>query len=228
MKTKNIWSGFLQAWLKNRLSMALIFLIVGVSTVWADDWQYWSTWSVTHSISKKEQVSALTEIYFRGIISGDYVYDEYVTYGRKLGHGFGLLGQLYFESVKSTDGKWNGTRSAVAGLSYAFEIPKAFAVKIEDRFFYRLNSPAEWDYHRPRLYLSRGFGPLTFLLLDEMRVDLSGERADKFFRNRIYANLSAKISPSVLLGLGYLRQSDKIGGRWQSFAGVQSLVTINF
>lgn len=194
----------------------------------ANDWQYWSTWSATHPVSKKEQVSALTEIYFRGILSKDYVYDEYVTYGRKLGHGFSLLGQLYFESVKSADGKWNGTRSLVAGLSYAFEIPKAFAVKIEDRFFYRLSSPAEWDYHRPRLYLTRGIGPIILTLSDEMRIDLSGERADKFFRNRIYANLSTKISPSVMVGLGYLRQSDKIGGSWASFDGVQSLVTVNF
>ena len=194
----------------------------------ANDWQYWSTWSATHSVSKKEQVSVLTEIYFHGIISEDYVYDEYVTYGRKLGHGFSLLGQLYFESVKSVDGKWNGTRSAVAGLSYAFEIPKAFAVKIEDRFFYRLNSPAQWDYHRPRLYLTKGIGPIILTLSDEMRIDLSGGRADKFFRNRIYANLSTKISPAVMLGLGYLRQSDKIGGSWASFDGIQSLVTVNF
>jgi hypothetical protein len=145
-----------------------------------------------------------------------------------LGHGFALSGQLYFESVKSPDNKWLTTRSAVAGLSYAFEIPKAFAVKIEDRFFYRLNSPAEWDYHRPRLYLTRGIGPVTFLLSDEMRIDLTGRRADKFYRNRIYANLSVKFFQSLLLGFGYLRQSDKIGGRWESFNGVQSLVTVNF
>ena len=194
----------------------------------ANDWQYWSTWSATHPVSKKEQVSVLTEIYFHGIISEDYVYDEYVTYGRKLGHGFSLLGQLYFESVKSADGKWNGTRSLVAGLSYAFEIPKAFAVKIEDRFFYRLNSPAQWDYHRPRLYLTHRFGLVTLTISDEMRIDLTGCRDNKIFRNRIYANLSTKISPAVMVGLGYLRQSDKIGGSWASFDGVQSLVTVNF
>jgi hypothetical protein len=214
--------------MKTKLSMFIMFLLGGAASVSANDWQYWSTWSATHNISKKEQVSALTEIYFHGILSGDNVYDEYVTYARKLGHGFGLSGQLYFESVKSPDNKWNATRSAVAGLSYAFEITKAFAVKIEDRFFYRLNSPAEWDYHRPRLYLTRGIGPVTLTLSDEMRIDLTGVRADKFFRNRIYANLSTKISPAVMLGLGYLRQSDKIGGSWASFVGVQSLVTVNF
>ena len=228
MKRKTMFCKFFQSLLRAKSSLVLAFLLGGAASVSANDWQYWSTWSATHNISEKEQVSALTEIYFHGILSGDYIYDEYVTYARKLGHGFGLSGQLYFESVKSPDNKWNGTRSAVAGLSYAFEIPKAFAVKIEDRFFYRLNSPAEWDYHRPRLYLTRGIGPVTLLLSDEMRIDLTGGRADKFFRNRIFANLSAKLSPSLQLGIGYLRQSDKIGGVWESFNGVQSLVTVNF
>ena len=77
----------------------------------------------------------------------------------------------------------------MAGLSYAIEISHAFSVRIEDRFFYRLNSSAEWDYHRPRLYLTRGIGPVTLLLSDEMRIDLTGGRAVKFYRNRIYANL---------------------------------------
>jgi len=214
--------------MKTKLSMFIMFLLGGAASVSANDWQYWSTWSATHNISKKEQVSALTEIYFHGILSGDYVYDEYVTYARKLGHGFGLSGQLYFESVKSPDNKWNATRSAVAGLSYVFEISHAFSVKVEDRFFCRLNSPAEWDYHRPRLYLTRVIGPVTIMVSDEMRIDLTGRRADKFFRNRIFANLSAKLSSSLQVGIGYLRQSDKIGGGWESFNGVQSLVAVNF
>jgi hypothetical protein len=213
--------------MKIKMSIVFILLLYCTASVFAEDWQYWSTWSAIHDISSKAQVSALTEAYFRGI-SDDYVYDEYITYSHKLEHGFGLFGQLYFESVKSSSNAWLGTRSAVAGLFYEKELYHIGRIKLEDRIFYRLNSPAEFDYHRPRLYFFRDIGQIKLTLSDEMRIDLTGERTDKFYRNRIYAMVSKKVSPSLLLGIGYLRQSDKNGGSWESFNGVQSLVSVIF
>ena len=211
-----------------RLMLALLALVASAAPLFAADWQYWSTWSATHDVSDKAQVSALTEAYFRGSLADDYVYDEYVSYFRKLGHGFGLLGQLYFESVKTSGDTWAGTRSAVAGLSYEKNVFNVCKMKIEDRLFYRLNSPAQWDYHRPRLYLTRDIGKVKLSLSDEMRIDMTGERAENFYRNRIYAMVSTKVTSSLLVGLGYLCQSDKIAGDWISFNGVQSLVSVQF
>jgi hypothetical protein len=194
-----------------------------------EDWQYWSTWSATHKLSDKSSVSALAEVYFRDDMSDDYVYDEYLTYARRLGSGFGFVCQAYFESVEKTRGEWTGTRSAVAGPTYTVDITGIGKLKLEDRFFYRVNSAAGWDYHRPRIYLSRDIGPVTLMLSDEMRVDLSNERAFDFFRNRIYATVLWKKTDNLTLGLGYLRQSDRANdGDWSSFNGLQSVVNVSF
>jgi len=213
---------------KALMAVALAGLFWCPGGVSAGNWQYWSTWSAAHDVSDAIQVSALTEVYFRDGLSDGYVYDEYVTVSRRLGHGFGLIGQLYFESVQSTGNGWIGTRSAVAGVSYGAELPGVCSAKIEDRFFLRLNSPAEWDYHRPRVYLTRDIGPVRLTLSDELRIDLTSDRAASFYRNRVYAMASAQASGSMRLGLGYLRQSDRAGSSWKSFDGVQTLVTVTF
>lgn len=210
-----------------KFSTIMLLLLCCIGDAIAGNGQYWSTWIAKHNISDKTQVGVFAEVYFRGKTFDDYVYDEYITYSRKLGYGFHVLGQMYFESVKSALG-WNGTRSAVGGLSYMTGIFRVCDVKIEDRFFYKLNSPSEWDYHRPRLYVMRNLGPLNCTVSDEMRMDLTGARADVFYRNRIYAMVSTRVSSMLTVGLGYLRQSDKVSGAWESFDGVQSLVSIDF
>jgi hypothetical protein len=182
---------------------------------------------VTHELNEKARVSALAEVYFRDDMSDDYVYDEYLTYARTLGHGFGFLCQAYFESVQAPDGQWSGVRSAVAGPTYQTEIPWGVRLKLEDRFFFRLNSPADWDYHRPRIYLSRGIGPLTLTVSDEMRMDLSGERDEAFYRNRLFATVLWKATETLTLGLGYFRQWDREDdGGWSAFNGVQTVMMI--
>ena len=214
-------------------------IIVGVSVITLvcllsnasarEDWQYWSTWTAAHKLSEKASVSAMAEIYFRDDMKDDYVYDEYITYTRKIGYGFGLIAQGYFESVQSAAGEWNGTRSAVAGATYSFNVPCIADIKLEDRFFYKVNSPAQWDYHRPRLYISRAFGPVTLMLSDEMRVDLSGSRDHNFYRNRIYATVILQATDCLALGLGYLRQSDRdANGDWSSVNGLQTVVSVVF
>lgn len=203
--------------------------MAAVSASGREDWQYWSTWSAAHKLSEKSEVSALAEVYFRDDMSDDYLYDEYLTYSRQVGYGFGLVGQLYFESAETDDNEWVGTRSVVAGPTYSVDIPVIGKLKLEDRFFYRINSPAKWDYHRPRVYLSHDLGPITLMLSDEMRVDLSGDRAYNFYRNRIYATILWKATEYLTLGLGYLRQSDRAdNGDWQSVNGLQSVVTVTF
>jgi len=219
-------------WVMARISMktgvAMLFLLGCASPVFAETWQYWSTWSATHDISGAAQVSALTEVYFRDGLSDDYVHDEYVTYSRKIGLGFSLAGQLYFESVQSAGNAWIGTRSAVAGVSHEADLPGICKARIEDRFFFRLNSPAEFDYHRPRVYLTRDIGPVRLTASDEMRVDLASTRIAPFYRNRVYAMASAVFFEATRLGLGYLRQSDRAGSSWKSFDGIQTLVAVTF
>jgi len=209
------------------ISGIMLALLLGYSgTAGAEDWQHWTTWSATHNISERTQVSMLAEAYWRDNMSDDYVYDEYITYSRKLGHGFGAMGQAYFETVQPMDGEWNGTRSAVMGLSYTSEFPSLFRLRIEDRLFYRLNSPADWDYHRPRLTVTRDLGPVILGVSDEMRVDLSRDRPNDFYRNRLFLSLSAKPASFLLLGLGYVRQSDKSGPSWNSVNVLQTIVTV--
>jgi len=217
--------------LNNRvmIAAAFVFLVATGFAFGEEDWQYWSTWSATHKLSDKSTMSALAEGYFRDDMSDDYVYDEYLTYSRQVGHGFGFICQAYFESVEGSDGEWTGTRSAVIGPTYSVDIPVVGKLKLEDRFFYRINSPASWDYHRPRVYLSRTLGSVTLMLSDEMRVDLSGDRAFDFFRNRIYATVLWKTTDTISLGLGYLRQSDRAqDGDWASFNGVQTVLGVTF
>jgi hypothetical protein len=224
-KSRSMTCGYV----KGKKLIALSLFISGLTgSVYARDFQYWNTWAASHDLSDKAQVSMLTEVYLRDNATKSYVFDEYVTYFHKLPYGFGLAGQLYFESVKATDNTWIATRSAVAGASYSLKVPYVCSVKIEDRFFYRLNSPAQFDYHRPRIYLNRGIGPVKLTLSDEMRLDLSGARADVFYRNRVYAMASGNILKNLTLGLGYLRQSDMIGENWESFNGMQTLVAATF
>jgi len=53
--------------MKIKMSIVFILLLYCTASVFAEDWQYWSTWSAIHDISSKAQVSVLTEAYFRGI-----------------------------------------------------------------------------------------------------------------------------------------------------------------
>jgi hypothetical protein len=59
-----------------------------------------------------------------------------------------------------------------------------------------------------------------------MRVDLSGDRPNDFYRNRLFLSLSAKPASFLLLGLGYVRQSDKPGPSWNSVNVLQTIVTV--
>ncbi len=206
---------------------ACLFLPTAASSA-GEDWQYWSTWSAAHKLSEKSTVSALTEAYFRDDMSDDYVYDGYLTYSRGIGHGFGVLTEAYFEWAESGAREWTGTRSVVAGLTYSTDIPGVCQLKLQDRFFYRLNLDPQWDYHRPRITLTRDLGPVGLSISDEMRVDLSGDREHDFFRNRLFITVTRKLTDMLTLGVGYVRQSDKTDGDWASFNVLQTVVSLTF
>lgn len=211
-----------------KILMSLLIIAGFKSNIFAEDWQYWSAWSLSHEISDKAEFSFLTEAYFKKIISDDYVYYENVSYTHKIGYGLSLTGQLYFEGVELKDGNWQATRSLVGGVIYSKKLFQSLLVKIQDRFFYRLNSPSDFDYHRPRIYFISDIGDFTISLSDEMRMDLSGKRKYNFYRNRLYFMISRKLSSYTKLGLGYLRQSDKISGNWKSFNGIQTMLSVKF
>jgi hypothetical protein len=191
-----------------------------------DEWQYWSSWMLTHKLSNVSAMSILAEVYFRDNMRNDYVYDEYLTYTRQMGNGFGIICQAYFEAVEQSGGSWSSVRSLVAGPTYTFTVPNVCRVKLQDRFYYRLNSTGGWDYHRPRIYLTRDFGRFGVSLSDELRIDLSGDRHHNFFRNRVYTTLSCKVSSSATLSLSHVHQADRqANGDWRTFDVLQTMVS---
>jgi len=191
----------------------------------SEDWRYWSTWAAEHSVSPRVTVSALAEMYARDDMTHDYVYDEYVSCAYKLGHGFSALSQVYFETVQSGTGAWDGTRSLVIGPVFKGALGGGFDVKAKIRFFYEITSPARGDYHRPRFTVMRDMGPVTLSLSDEMRVDLTGDRSADFYRNRLFCMVSRTFTHSVSGGFGHVRQSDRVDGSWKSVHVPQTMVT---
>lgn len=214
----------------NRRTVVFIVVLLMVSNIaWGGEvWHYWSTWSATHKLTPKSSISALVEADFRDQMSDDYVYFAYLTYSRAIGNGFGILAEGYWEWAESAAKNWTETNSVVPGLTYTTGTPRSWQIKLQDRFFYRYNVNPKMDYHRPRMTLTRDLGPVTLVLSDEMRVDLSGDRRYNFFRNRIYATLVRKISPKLSVGLGIARQSDRKDGGWTSFNILQTVVNYTF
>jgi len=206
----------------------LASMLLARSATANEDWQYWSSWSASHALSEKAGISFLAEMYARNDMSDDYVYDEYVGYSHVLWHGFSALAQGYFESVEGATGTWDGTRSLVIAPVYKTAIPRLGIVQAQARFFWKATDGGEWDYCRPRADVTRSAGSWSLYLSDEMRVDLSGRRSEDFYRNRVFATVSRQLAKSLSLGVGYVRQSDKVRGDWESFNVLQTLVHWRF
>ncbi len=211
------------------LSLAGLMLAAAApqTVVAREDWRYMGQWMAIHSFSAKLTLSALAEVYLQDDISDDYCYDGYLTCTRQLGHGFGAFGQLYVATAESDEGAWATTGAVVGGATHTTDIPWIGRLKLQERVFCRVDSPGGWDQHRPRIYLSREFGPWSGVVSDEMRLDLSGDRERAFFRNRLFATVLWKATETLTLGLGYFRQWDREdGGGWSAFNGVQTVMTI--
>jgi len=207
---------------------ALALILLAQSAMANEDWQYSSSWSASHALSEKAGISFLAEMYARDDMSDDYVYDEYVGYSYVLCHGLSALAQGYFESVEGAAGIWDGTRALVIAPVYKTAIPRLGTVQAQARFFWKATDGGEWDYCRPRVDMTRSAGSWSLYLLDEMRVDLSGRRAEDFYRNRVFAMVSRQLAKSFSLGVGYVRQSDRGQGDWESFNVLQTLVHWKF
>ena len=103
-----------------------------------------------------------------------------------------------------------------------------WSTKAQVRFFYQLAPAARWDYYRPRLSLTRRFRSFSISIEDELRIDLTGEREAEFFRNRAFVTIMKDLARSLAVGVGYVRQSDKIQGQWKSFDVVQTVLNWRF
>ena len=192
-----------------------------------EDWRYMSQWVAAHQISEETSVSLLAEAYSRDDFTDIYNYDGYLTGTRQLGAGFTLIGQMFLARTKSETGEWTDAASAVAGALHTTDIPHVGLLRLQERVYYRLDSPDGWDHHRPRVYLCREFGDWTLLVSDEMRLDLGGDRARSFFRNRLFATATWKATDALSIGLGYFRNWDREDdGGWCAWNGVQSVVTV--
>ncbi|MCF7975371.1 MAG: DUF2490 domain-containing protein [Phycisphaerae bacterium] len=211
-----------------RLCFVLLGLLLLSTAQGREDLQYLSSWSADHQINDKSFFSLYGECYSKNDMSDDYVYDGFITYGRIIEKGFGMLVQGYFESVEAGNGLWRNTRSVVLGPTYKASPGEGWTVKGQIRFFYQLDPSARFDYYRPRLTVIKDYGPFKLSLSDEMRVDLTNTRETDFFRNRVFLTALKDINRHFTLGLGYVRQSDKISGDWHSFNAIQTLVTWHF
>ncbi len=195
---------------------------------YSDDFQYWSSFKAEHNISDKSQLFIVFEIYLKNNSSDVYFFDEYLGYVYKINKKYGFSIQTYFESFKKSTGDWEGVRSVIFSPYYIFSLLSGIKVKIEDRVYYKISSPSEFDYHRPRIFIIKDFNRFNITLSDEMRVDLSGKRPYDFYRNRIYISGTYAFSDSIKLGLGYIRQTDKTTSGWKGINIVNSLVNIRF
>jgi len=203
----------------------LIFLIAGHTAQALDDWQYWGTFTINHSITERNGLSLLYEVYAKGNISDDYVYLAIPTYKRVIGQGFSFLGGGYFESVQKDPNNWNNVRSVFLGPVYQLIPHPKWIIESQVKFYYQLAPSREWDYYRPRLSISHKLGSFTMSAEDEMRVDLTNEREAKFFRNRVFVTGTKKLNDSLVIGLGYICQSDKVHDHWKSINALHSVLT---
>lgn len=208
------------------LSIFALFIYSVLS--YSDDFQYWSSFKAEHNISEKSQVFIISEIYLKDNSSEVYFFDEYLGYLYKINKKYGFSLQTYFESLKKSTGKWEGTRSVIFSPYYTFDFLSGIKVKIEDRVYYKISSPSEFDYHRPRIFIMKDFNRFNITLSDEMRVDLSGKRAYDFYRNRVYISGTYSFSDSIKLGLAYIRQTDKKDEGWKGVNIVNTLFNIKF
>ena len=206
-----------------RLAALIVILTAGPASA-REDWQYWSSWAASHQLSDKDTLSFHGEMYAQDDMSDDYIYLMYASYTRNVGQGFSILGQGYFESVEHDTGDWTNTRSVVIGPVYRTSLGNDWSLKGQVRFFYQLAPTAQWDYYRPRLALTKKLGSVSVSIEDELRIDLAGSRETDFFRNRVFVTCLKQLTDSVSIGLGYIRQSDRIDGEWESFNALHTLV----
>ncbi|MGM0600963.1 MAG: DUF2490 domain-containing protein [Candidatus Rifleibacteriota bacterium] len=213
-------------WSKKLLILLGFSMLLSVSAFAGNDWQYWGHLKATHKLKPDTTISNLFGAYFRDDMSDDYVYFNYLTYSKKLKNGFGLFAQNYSEWVESATKGWNDSHNLVGGLTYTFG--KEIKVKLQERVYYKYSEDPGFNYHRPRITLSKDLGSVTLSVSDEMRVDLSGDRKYNFFRNRIFVTLSRKLNETTSLGVGFIRQEDKTAQGWKSFDVFQTTLSMSF
>lgn len=213
-------------WKKKLLILLGFSLLLSTPCMAAYDRQYWGHFKASHKLSVDETVATVFGAYFRDDMSDDYVYFNYLSYSKKLGNGFGLLAQNYSEWAESSTTGWNDTHNLVGGLTYTFG--DEVKVKLQERVYYLYSENPGFNYHRPRINLSKKLGSVTLSVSDEMRVDLSGDRRYNFFRNRIFVTLSRKLNKTTSLGVPLIRQEDRTARGWRSVDGLLTTLSMSF
>ena len=209
--------------------LALVF-VLAVPAAAREDWMYLSQWMVTHPVSRTATVSVLGETYRRDNFTDDFIYDTYLTLSWKAGAGFTLLTQYQAGTRESVEGgSWSAFHLAVGGVAYTTPLPGVGRLRLQERVYYRTDEPSGGDHHRQRILVERDVGPVTLSVWDETRLDLSGDRPEEFFRNRLFATATWKATSALSLGLGYFRQWDHgADGHWPAINGLQTVVTFAF
>jgi len=211
-----------------RPSRLLALLLVLAGPVGArEDLRAVVQWSTTANVSERLALSTLGEAYVRDDLRDDYSYAAYLTLTRQMGGGVALFGQYFLAAIEPEAGPWATGDWAVGGCNWTTEIPRFGRLRLQERVYYRVDTPAGWDHHRPRVFLTRPFGRWSVTVSDELRLDLSGDRARDFFRNRLFATATWKATEHLSLGLGGFRNWDHgDDGHWRAWNGVQTVVTV--
>ncbi len=206
--------------------LALLLVLAGPAGA-REDWRGLVQWSTSVDLSEKLAVSTLGEAWFRDDVRDDCTYDAYLTLTRRMGGGVALFSQYLVAAVEPSAGSWSTAEWIDGGASWTMDIPHVGGLRLQERAYYRVDSPAGWDHHRPRIYLIRPFGDWTVTVSDELRLDLSGDRAQDVFRNRLFATVGWKATKTLSIGLGCFRNWDhEDDGRWSAWNGVQTVVAV--
>ena len=206
--------------------LALLLALAGPACG-REDWRGLVQWSTTAGLSDTLAFSTLDEAYFRHDARDDYTYDAYFTLTRQMGGGVALFGQYLVAALEPENGSWATAEWADGGVSWTTDLPYVGRLRLQERVYARLDSPAGWDHHRPRVYLIRPFGDWTLTVSDEVRFDLSGDRAQDLFRNRVFVTAGWKATDLLSLGVGIFRNWDhEDDGHWSAWNGVQTVITV--
>lgn len=222
-------NGFWGRWALSAGTVFLICLIAANTAIARDDWQYWGLYVVNHSITEHNDLSLIYAVYAKDSMSDDYAYQFMPAYKRIVNRRLSFLGGGFFSTSQIDKRTWNDIRSFYFGPLYTIFKNPVWKIDSQVRCYYQLAPDTQWDYYRPRLMITRNFTKLSLMVEDELRIDMTGERETDFYRNRVYVTAIKKMNESLLVGLGYVSQSDKVGGKWISFNGLQTVMkyTIN-
>lgn len=196
--------------------LACLLMTMGpVSATASEDWLYWSNYRVTYPINANHKLMVMPGVWFKNDMSDSYYRWLPVYHVGKWSKHWSSLAAIQYDETKK-NGDWVDNQYLIFGPVYSHSMCDLISImnqtckfKAQARFFYRTNGDAAFDHWRPRLYLSHKLAGITWTLSDELRFDLTGDRPDTLYKNRIFFGGTKKLTQRLSLYLGYVRESNR-------------------